>query len=214
MPKTRPKRSGEIDWADVRRRLSAVLSPALADTARLKATLDERARLLARVPEVTSPEADRSLPLMTFLLGGERYAIEAAHVECVVRLRDLTRLPGAPARLLGLTNLRGEILPVFDLRVLLELPGSRPNDMSYLIVLGDQNGAELGFLADSVHEMISLPARGVLPPPEVVPRVARSCMHGVTSAAMCVLDARALLSDPRLWLDDTEVFSQGSGERS
>lgn len=214
MPRARQKRTGGIDWADVRRRLGAITSSHRADSALLTATLDERARLLARVPEVTSREADRRLELMTFVLAGESYAIEASHVESVVRLTGLTRLPGAPAQLVGLTNLRGAILPIFDLRVLLELPRSHLADMSYLIVLGDENGPELGFLADTVHDMIALDPRGVLPPPEVISRASRSCMHGVTSAAMCVLDARALLSDPRLTLDDADVFSQGSGEPS
>ena len=57
-----------------------------------------------------------------FMLGGERFAVEVELARGVVVLEDVTTVPGAPAHVLGLANLRGALLPVLDLRAHLQLP--------------------------------------------------------------------------------------------
>ncbi len=84
--------------------------------------LKERAQALARPQEEVSAPAE-TLDLLVFSLGGERYGIEAAHVVDVLRLRELTPVPGTPPFVLGVMNHRGRIVAVLDLPKLLELPG-------------------------------------------------------------------------------------------
>jgi chemotaxis signal transduction protein len=81
--------------------------------------MDERARALARVPAEVAAAAAGAF--VVFGLGAERYAVAVAYVREVRRLADLTPLPGAGPRVAGVTNLRGQILVVFDLRGLFGL---------------------------------------------------------------------------------------------
>ena len=79
-----------------------------------QAILDERARRLA---QRTPPQADApAIDLLTFTLGPIRYGIEHRFVREVARLISVTPVPGAPDFLLGVTNYRGQVLGLFDLR--------------------------------------------------------------------------------------------------
>ena len=141
----------------------------------------ERAAKLAEPLDVITAEtAFSELHLATFALTGERYGIEARHVMEISRLVDYTPLPHAPSHLVGVTNLRGEILPVFDLRALLGLSRRALDDLSRLVVLGHER-AEFGVLADATRELVAISPREVLPPPPSVSEMARSYMRGVTS---------------------------------
>jgi hypothetical protein len=116
-------RAGGTDWAEVRARLDRA-GAATAEALRLsperaRAVLEERARALARVPP--AEYAGAVLEVVTFDLAGERYALETRHVRAVVRLGEHTPVPGAPDFLVGVLNLRGEVLAVMDLGKVLGL---------------------------------------------------------------------------------------------
>jgi purine-binding chemotaxis protein CheW len=160
--------------------------------------LEARARLLARPPQAALRPEDR-LELLLFSLSGERYALETSAVREVVRFVDFTLVPGAPALLLGVTNVRGQILPVFDLRRLAGLVPKGLTDLSRLLVLGHDR-EELGLLADDVSSVEVMSRHDVLDPPEELAAMGRELLLGVTRDATTVLDIRALLRDPRLFL--------------
>ena len=116
------------------------------------------------------------------------------------RLSHFSPLPGAPPHLVGITNLRGEILPIFDLRAVLGLSRRALDDMSRLVVLG-KHRAEFGILADATRELTALASSEVLRTPPSVSEDARRYMRGVTQDALVVLDGTALLEDRRLFCD-------------
>jgi purine-binding chemotaxis protein CheW len=194
------KRSEGLDFAALRQRLDASVHQGELSPERARALLEERARKLAQRSEQRS--AETPLELLCFKLAGERYAIETRHVLQVLALVDLTRVPGAPAHLMGVTNLRGQVLPVFDLRVLLGIARPGLNDMSRLLVLG-HGEAELGILADSADEISALDPGTLLDPAQAFAGLERACVRGVTSDALIVLSGAALLADRRLFLEDT-----------
>ncbi len=206
MKPTRGKHTGHVDWQDVRRRLAAAAA-ATEEAPRLpperaKAVMDARARALAR-PSAQAPRAGETIEVVTFDLANERYGIETRHVKEVVRLADFTPVPGAPDFLVGVTNLRGEIVAVVDLRTFLGLAGRGLTDLSRVVVLGGER-AELGVLADAAHEVTTLRADEVLEPPEWVAGVGREYLRGVTPGALIVLDGAVLLGDARLFIDQGE----------
>ncbi len=86
------------------------------------AILDERARRLAQIPPAPARAAD-VLKVLTFALGTERYALETAHLREVLRLCECTPVPGTPEFLIGVVNVRGQILDLFDLGKFLGVPG-------------------------------------------------------------------------------------------
>jgi len=169
-----------------------------ADLERARAILEERARLLARPPPAEVRAADR-LELLIFSLSGETYALETRSVREVARFADFTGLPGASPFLLGVTNLRGEILPVFDLRRLAGIAPKGLTDLSRLLVLGEDR-EELGLLADDVREVKTIRREEVLDPPEELAAIGRGLLLGVTKEAVIVLDGGGLLRDERLFL--------------
>ncbi len=72
-----------------------------------------------------------------FGLGGERFAVDVRQAREIVVLESLTRVPGAPALLLGVTNLRGTVLPVADARPLLALPARPVTAGTQAVVLAE-----------------------------------------------------------------------------
>jgi purine-binding chemotaxis protein CheW len=220
-PKQGEKRT-VLDWAQVRQRLARALA-ATEESERLtperkRQVLEERARLLARPTDspVAAPPAQREpkwsgsplLEVVVFTLGNEEYALETRHVREVVRLADWTPLPGAPAFLLGVLNLRGDILAVLDLRSFFGIvgrgePGASATGAARVLVLGTER-AEFGMLADAAREVRAVRADEVLEPPGSLAGAGREYVRGVTKEALVVLDGAVLLQDRRLFIDQDE----------
>lgn len=158
--------------------------------------LDERARLLARVPE-EPPRAGEELELVGFVLAGERYGIESRFVREVARLTRFTPVPGTPAFVLGVTNLRGEILALFDLRHLLGVTADGVTDLGRIVVLGEHR-PEFGLLADAASEILSVPGASLAQPEAAW---GRPYLRGVGPDGVIVLSGEALLGDPQLTVD-------------
>ena len=179
---------------------------------RMVQVLQERARLLAQVPVQTLQDTD-TLEVALISLGKERYALESTWVREVVRRPEHTPLPAAPAHLVGVINLRGQILPLFDLRALFGLGSIEPTDKERVLVLG-QERPEFGILVDEVFEVTRLRSDDVLPVPDAVAGTVRAFLKGVTAVALLVLDGAALLKDARLFLtsdrDNTPVRTEGA----
>ena len=170
---------------------------------RARAILDERARLLACAPAERRAPGE-VLETLTFSLGREHYAVASIHVREVVRLVSFTPVPGAPDFVLGVMNLRGEILALADLRRFFGVPRQGLTDLARVIVLGGDH-AELGILADETHELLALTIAEILEPPASVAGIDRGYLVGVTKEALIVLDVARLLADPRLFADPIEA---------
>jgi purine-binding chemotaxis protein CheW len=193
-------RGRAIDWADVHRRLArATVSDITLSPERARAVLDERARALACVPE-QAPAPAETLEIVAFTLAEERYALETHHVREVVLRPALTPVPGAPAFLAGVMNLRGEIVAVMDLRPFLGLPAVAAAEPGPVLVLGGER-TEFGVRADTVESVTRVRADGIFDPPEATTGPGRGFLRGVTADALAVLDGSALLADPRLFID-------------
>ncbi len=199
----RRTRQGPIDWEKVRARMAQVTASDVhlsADKAR--AVLEERARILARVPPAPLHTGD-ALEVATFTLANETYAIETRHVRAVVRVSDVTPLPGAPSFLVGVLNLRGDILALLDLRTFFGVGATAPTDLARVFVLGGDR-AEFGLLADTALEVRTLRTDEILDPPPSVAGVGRAYLKGVTKEALIVLDGAALLKDGGLYIDQAD----------
>lgn len=103
-------------------------------------------------------------------LGDEVFAVEARQVREILEMVPVTRVPGAPACLDGIINVRGRIVPLADLRVLFGMP-CPPADVNTRIVVVevtlDGDAAVVGILADAVRDVTSIDPETVEPPPKV-----------------------------------------------
>jgi purine-binding chemotaxis protein CheW len=184
---------GQVNWAEVRERVDAAGRALAGGTAespeRVREVLEERARVLAQA--AVAPPAGEELEVITFTLANETYAVESMFVVAVFRLADLSLLPGAKPPVCGVTAWRGDLLTILDLRPLLGLSSTALNDLSRVIVLGEERPA-FGVLADAVLDLVVLPASEVREPSEGT-AAGREYLRGITGGAVQVLDARTLL---------------------
>jgi purine-binding chemotaxis protein CheW len=162
--------------------------------------LRERARALAR-PAADPLAPTDSLELLEFRLAGERYAVETRFISEVQPLRDLTPLPGTPAFVLGIVNLRGRILPVYDLKKFFSLPEQGLTDLHRIVVING-HGLEIGLLADVVVGVRELAPGALSPALPTLSAIASAYLKGVSEERLVVLDLERLLLDPRIVVND------------
>lgn len=194
-----PGPPARADWSQIacrldtaRAALERAWTPGPEEARRI---LAERAAALAR-PAATADESKR-LEVVEFVLARERYALASARVREVHPLENLTPLPCTPAYVLGIVNLRGEILSVIDLKKFFDLPDAGLTDLDKLIVLQSES-MRLGVLADTIAGVRSLPLARIQPPLPTLTGIREVYLLGVTPDRVAVLDADRLLADPAL----------------
>lgn len=104
------------------------------------------------------------IQLVIFKLGNETYGVEISTVQSIIKMQVITRLPQAPDFIEGVTNLRGKILPVVDLRKRLGLALAEITRASRIIIV-DLSGTTVGMIVDSVAEVLRINEDVVEPPP-------------------------------------------------
>jgi purine-binding chemotaxis protein CheW len=161
--------------------------------------LKARARTLARAQK--SATTDATLEVIEFRLASERYAIESRHVHGVHELRELTPLPGTPAFVLGIVNLRGRILPVLDLKKFFGLPEQGLTDLHRIIQV---RGADLefGLLADVIVAVRQIAVASLVPALATLTGIHAEYLKGVSDERLVVLDFDRILADPRIVVND------------
>ena len=105
---------------------------------------------------VTSTRAGKYL---TFKLGREEFGIQVMHVREIMGVQDITAVPGTPAHLKGVINLRGKIIPVVDLRLKLAFPETPFTQTTCIIVvqvMQEDEPAMIGLIVDGVSEVLTL----------------------------------------------------------
>lgn len=192
-----------IDWTAVRQRVAATQQALEGDFEPSpeagEAILQSRARALARVPPAVAG-GDR-LEVIEFLVAHETYAIETAFVREVWPLKELTPLPCVPPFVLGIINVRGRIVSVVDIGKFFELPESGLGDLNKVIIVHAET-MEFGLLADrivGVRELRLADLQTALP---TLTGIRGDYLKGVTPERRVVLDARKLLADAALVVDE------------
>jgi purine-binding chemotaxis protein CheW len=118
------------------------------------------------------------LQLVSFQLGPEEYAIDILGVQEIIRTMEITHVPNAPAYVEGVVNLRGKVIPIISLRARLGLPVVEPTKDTRIIVI-EVAHLLLGFIVDSVEEVLQLPEDCIEPPPSTGRGGAKAFHKGV-----------------------------------
>ena len=105
--------------------------------------------------------------LLAFRLGAEEYALDILRIREIMKPREVTEVPRAPAFVLGVVAVRGLVLPVIDLRLRLRLPAAAvTRDARILIVTKGEE--RYGMIVDGVHQVVRLREEDVEPPPRTL----------------------------------------------
>jgi purine-binding chemotaxis protein CheW len=147
------------------------------------------------VPE-TEPDVAAREEYLTFLLGGEEYALAIGLVREALRCPPITEVPRAPAHVLGVVTVRGEVVAVVDPRRRLGLadPPPRPGQGRLLIV--DAGDGPCALLVDAVATVVRLRPGSVEPRPQGLGTLASECLAGIgrdRDRLFTVVDLAALL---------------------
>jgi len=105
--------------------------------------------------------------LVTFMLGAEEYGVPISQIQEIDRLARITKVPKAAEFIEGITNLRGEVIPVLDTRKRFDLE-VKPSDDRTRIIIVDLGGIKTGLVVDSVREVLNLARKDIAPPPEAI----------------------------------------------
>lgn len=141
---------------------------------------------------------------MTFKLGDELFAINVVQVREVLEVATITRVPAAPRYMRGVVNVRGQAIPVVDLRLKFGLPEVPDTVHTRIIVMElelDGEHAVLGGIADSVHEVIELDPSSINPPPRIAMRWRTEFIQGMGRRGddfIIILDVNAVFSSDEL----------------
>lgn len=128
------------------------------------------------------------LQIVIFGLNEELYAIDTQVVREISLMEDITPIPRAKPYIEGILNLRGQIIPVVDLRKRLDLP-ARTDTQETRIIIADFNDLRVGLIVDYVSEVVTLGDAPLSPAPEIVaaPYVAGVCHYNTNLVVVLAL---------------------------
>ena len=158
---------------------------------------------MAREPE-QKRETSSVTEIIEFTLAGERYGIESAFVREVYPLKDYTPLPGVPSYIFGIINMRGQILPVINLKKFFNLPEKGLGEMNKVIILSNRL-MEFGIIADIVNGTQAIELEDILAIPPTVSGIGEKYLKGVTKDNIMVLEAESILNDAKIIVNEQVV---------
>jgi purine-binding chemotaxis protein CheW len=145
------------------------------------------------------------MQLVTFSIGEEEFGVDILKVQEIIRMMGITKVPKAPGFVEGVINLRGNVIPIVDLRKRFGLE-AREHDKHTRIIVIEINSTIVGFIVDAVSEVLRIPANTVEPPPPVVAGFDSEYISGVgklEDRLLILLDLDRLLSS-----EEVDVLAQ------
>ena len=139
---------------------------------------------------------DRGGKFLTFYLGVEEYGIEILTVREIMGILPVTAVPHTPPHVQGVINLRGQVIPVVDLRLKFDMPGIDHTDETCIIVV-QAAGSLLGVIVDRVSEVLNIVTGEIVDAPKLGTDFNTDYLLGIGKSDDCV----------RLLLDIDKVFS-------
>ncbi len=146
---------------------------------------------------VESVAGDAVIQLVTFQLKDETYGINVMQVQEVLRVTEIAPVPGAPQYVLGIINLRGNVVTVIDTRSRFGLASTEVDDASRIVIIESEEQV-VGILVDSVAEVVELRHSEIDAAPNIGSEESARYIQGVASRdddLLIVVDLNKLLSD-------------------
>jgi purine-binding chemotaxis protein CheW len=134
--------------------------------------------------------------LVVFNLANEHYGVDIAAVDGIVEMKPITAVPRAPSFVEGITNLRGEVLPVIDLRKRFGLPVGEITKETRIVNV-EMDGTKVGMVVDAVTEVLRVAEEDVEPPSPIVSTVDSAFIIGIAKVderLVILLDLAKVLS--------------------
>lgn len=118
------------------------------------------------------------IQLVSFMLDEVEYGVDILAVHEILRYPEITRLPNTPRFIKGVINLRGNVIPVVDVRLRFGFPKGRITDLTRIIVV-ETGGKHVGLLVDNVYQVVRIPVINVDPPSDLIIGVSEEFISGI-----------------------------------
>ena len=146
--------------------------------------------------------------LVVFSVENETFGVEILEVQEIIRMRDITWLPNTPDFVKGAINLRGNIIPVIDLREKFGLP-PKPYTKFTRIIIVQVEDKLIGMIVDDVSEVVEVPEAEIEPPPEMVTGRSSEYIRGVAKVGdrlIIILELANILStEEKVMLEEIKL---------
>jgi purine-binding chemotaxis protein CheW len=116
--------------------------------------------------------------VVSFSLGSEEYGVDISQVQEIIRMVEITHVPRAPHFMEGVINLRGQLIPIIDLRTRFGMPRA-DQTKSTRIVVTEIGSKRVGIVVDAVSEVLNIPLEQVENAPEMIAGVGTEYIQGV-----------------------------------
>lgn len=130
--------------------------------------------------ETAEALTDAQFEFITFSAGGQSYCLEITQIREIRRWTPVTALPHTPQDVLGVMNLRGAVIPIFDLAARFGL-GSTPANERNVVIVAAVEGATIGLLVESVSEILSVEKSAIQETPDIKSEATRNSILGMIS---------------------------------
>jgi purine-binding chemotaxis protein CheW len=142
-------------------------------------------------------QSEELLQLVSFNIGQEEFGLGIQSIQEINRMVEITRVPNSPEFVSGVINLRGKVIPIVNLRKRFGFP-PKENDRTTRIIVVELGGMVVGFVVDSVSEVLRIPKNITEPPPSIVAGIGSEYITAVAkldNRLLILLDLERVLKD-------------------
>lgn len=118
------------------------------------------------------------IQFVIFTLGNEKYAVNIQHISSITKYTQVTKIPDAPVYLEGIINLRGDIIPIVNLKLRFGIPAGSTNERTRIII-SHVNGKTLGFIVDEAFRVMKLSEADIELAPEIIKGPSAAFVQGI-----------------------------------
>ncbi len=161
--------------------------------------------------EEVKTKKDELIQLVSFDIDSETYGLAILNVQEVIRLPHITRLPRSPHFIKGVINLRGNVIPIIDLREKFGMRQKTYHSTTRAIIV-EVNDRKLGMVVDNVSQVIRIYKSEIAPPPPMIGGLASDYISGVVefhSKLVILLEIEKILSEEEvISLDESTEIAE------
>lgn len=146
--------------------------------------------------EKGSESVEELIQLVSFRIGDEEFGVDIIKVQEIIRMAEITRVPNTPHYVIGVINLRGKVIPIIDMRRRLGLTETPYTKETRIVVVEEENKI-VGFIVDSVSEVLRISKSITEPPPPMVSGIRSDFITAIAKLEgrlLILLDLEAVLS--------------------
>jgi purine-binding chemotaxis protein CheW len=160
----------------------------------------------AKAQKEMKAQTEEIIQLVSFTIGQEEFGLDIQSIQEINRMVEITRVPNSPEFVSGVINLRGKVIPIIDLRKRFGFP-PKESDRNTRIIVVELGSMVVGFVVDSVSEVLRIPKSITEPPPSIVAGIGSEYITAVAkleNRLLILLDLeRILLKKEKQQLEST-----------